>query len=1243
MVVDVSTRKIEFPAELPISEYAAEIGALLTAHQVIVVAGETGSGKTTQLPKICLAAGFGVDRMIAHTQPRRLAARTVASRIAEELSVTVGEEVGYAVRFTDKVSSNTRIKLLTDGLLLAEVRRDRELSKYDVVIVDEAHERSLNVDFLLGYLKKLMRRRRDLKVIITSATIDVESFASHFDDAPVVEVSGRSYPVEINYLENDSNPGISDPGIDADEVLLECLDDILTGPQLRARDVLVFQSGEREIMQTARFLRQAVGEQFEILPLYARLSTADQQRVFKPGKKRRIVLATNVAETSLTVPNIGYVIDPGFARISRYSYHSKLQRLPIEAISQASANQRAGRCGRIAPGRCFRLYTQDDFASRPAYTDPEIKRTNLASVVLQMKAFGLGEPLKFPFLEPPDPRAVRDAERLLTELGALTGERLTDTGRTMARLPVDPRLAKMLVAADQTRALTEVLIIVSALAIQDPRERPVEKQGSADRAHESWQDPRSDFLAFHNLWLWFERSRQDMSRGLLRKELGRKFLSQSRMWEWRELHRQLLVVTRDLNMRLNKEPAAYSSIHQALLSGSLSLIGLHEEKGNYLGPRNLKFRIFPGSALAGGAPKWLIASEIAETSRVYARHVASVEPRWIEEAAAHLIKKNHSEPHWSLRRGETLGFETVTLFGLMLAERRQVSYSRIDPAVSRELFLLDGLARGGIKQPPDFLVHNLLEMAKVQALEDKGRRRDLLLTEPEIAALYAARIPEDVLTARALAAWWRKADSASREALLFTADQLSRNPSAAYSEDEFPTQLLQRDTTFALKYRFAPGTADDGVSIQVTVGTLGALAGEALEWSVPGMFAGVCEQWVRSLPKSKRRILAPVPDSVSQILPVLLNPRQYRQGRLPIALADALRNEFRVDIKGTDWDRERIDPHWLMNVQVLNEQGRVIDQGRDVLELQNRLSRLLEQRMGGGLRERHEEPGLVDFPREPLPASVVLGEGGREVVAYPTLVDEGETVGLRQLLSRQEQATENRKGYARLALLQLAPATRYLKKLLNQDRELGLLYAPLGNAEVLKDELLRMSAWNCFFEGRPLPENADDFARRIALDKGKLADCFAELATQLKVLLELRLVLLQETRAADSPAFAHSVEDIEKQLSALVPATVLSETPPDILPELSRYLEAARYRLRNLQGKVQRDQESMAVIAGFSDRLERLHQTGGVSDGAWQELRFMLEELRVAIFAEPLGTRGKASRKRLDRAMQHLEREVGLI
>ncbi|MCB1686260.1 MAG: ATP-dependent RNA helicase HrpA, partial [Pseudomonadales bacterium] len=646
---------IEFPSDLPISAHVDAIRAHLRSSQVLVVAGETGSGKTTQLPKICIAAGYGKLGMIGHTQPRRLAARAVAARIAEETRSQLGAAVGYAVRFNDVVSADTRIKIVTDGLLLTEIRRDKLLSRYEVIIVDEAHERSLNIDFLLGYLQGVLERRADLRLIITSATIDVAAFSSHFRDAPIVEVSGRSYPVTVEYLD-DALAASS-----AEERLLGALEEIESKPRTGARDVLVFLPGEREIMECARFLRETAGQRFEILPLYARLSAAEQQKIFATGRLRRVVLATNVAETSLTVPNIGFVVDFGTARVSRYSFRSKLQRLSLEPVSQASADQRAGRCGRIAPGTCLRLYTREDFESRPAYTDPEIQRTNLAAVVLQMRAFGLGDPKSFPFLEPPDPRAIRDAENLLAELGALTGERLTDLGRMMARIPVDPRLARMLIAADRTRALTEMLVIVSALASADARERPLHKQGSADQAHAQWADQRSDFLTLLRLWNWFEERRQQLTRAALRRELGRNFLSVSRMHEWRALHRQLLLVARELKLKPNGTAADYASVHQALLPGSLSLIGRHEERGEYLGPRNLRFRIFPGSALSAKTPKWLVCGEIVETSRVYARQVAGVEPRWIEEAAAHLVKKSHSEPHWSIKRGEAVAYETVTL------------------------------------------------------------------------------------------------------------------------------------------------------------------------------------------------------------------------------------------------------------------------------------------------------------------------------------------------------------------------------------------------------------------------------------------------------------------------------------------------------------------------------------------------------------------------------------------------------
>ena len=732
-----STPHIEFPEALPITGHVGEIGRLLRSNQVVVVAGETGSGKTTQLPKICVQAGFGYRGMIGHTQPRRLAARSVSARIAEEMQVPLGQEVGYAVRFSDQTDPRTLVKLVTDGLLLTEIRRDRFLENYDVIIVDEAHERSLNIDFLLGYLKQITRKRRDLKIIITSATIDVAAFSRHFGDAPVVEVGGRGYPVSVNYLDDERSP---------DERLVACLEDIEAGKQGAARDVLIFQSGEREILETARLLRQRCGDYLDVLPLYARLSQKDQQRVFRPGRRRRAVLATNVAETSITVPNIGFVIDPGFARVSRYSFRSKLQRLPVEPISQASANQRMGRCGRIAPGTCFRLYSEVDFLGRPEFTDPEIKRTNLASVVLQMHAFGLGDIARFPFLDPPDPRAVRDAEGLLNELGALQKGRLTRVGRSMARLPVDPRLARMLIAADSHRSLSEVLIIVSALAIQDPRDRPLDKQGSADRAHEAFADERSDYLSFVNLWKWAEKVREEASRAALRRELEKRFLSPARMREWRELHRQLLLATKDLGMRLNSVGADDSSVHQALRAGSLSFIGQHDEKGNYFGPRNLRFRIFPGSALSGRSPRWLMAGEITETRRVYARCVAAVEPAWIEAAASHLLKRRHSDPHWSARRGAAEAYESVTLYGLRLAEKRRIGYAAIDPAHARDLMIRDGLIPGAVPGQLPFLDHNLRLVGQLLDREARGRRRDLLVSEDIQTALYAERLPGHVCT-----------------------------------------------------------------------------------------------------------------------------------------------------------------------------------------------------------------------------------------------------------------------------------------------------------------------------------------------------------------------------------------------------------------------------------------------------------------------------------------------------------------
>lgn len=1238
--------EIAYPPELPISQHADEITRLLADHQVIVVAGETGSGKTTQLPKMCLEAGFGYRGMIGHTQPRRLAARAVAARVAEELGARVGEAVGYAVRFSDQVGEHTLVKLVTDGLLLNEIRTDRFLDAYEVIIVDEAHERSLNVDFLLGYLRRLVDRRHDLRVIITSATIDVASFSEHFGGAPVVEVGGRGFPVETRYADEEALADRS-----AEELIVDRIRSIEKTPVAgSARDILVFQSGEREIFDTAHALRQALDERYEILPLYARLSARDQQRIFKPSGYRRVVIATNVAETSLTVPNIGFVIDPGFARVSRYSFRSKLQRLPVEPISQASADQRLGRCGRVAPGVCYRLYTENDYLSRPPYTDPEIKRTNLAQVVLQMRSLGLGKVAGFPFLDPPDPRAVRDAERLLHELGALEGGGLSKTGRMMARLPVDPRLARMIIAGHEHRSLSEVLVIVSALAAQDPRERPLERQGSADRAHSEFSDPRSDFLAFLNIWQWYLEARQRLSRARLSRELGSRFISATRMREWHALHRQLLLACRELALKPNDQPADYSAVHRALLQGSLSLVGLHEEKGSYLGPRNLRFRIFPGSALARRGPKWLMAGEITETRRVYARCVAGVEARWIEEAAGDLVKRRYSEPRWSVRRGEVIALETVTLYGLPLADGRRVSYRKVDPDACRELFITEALVRGGLEGPFEFLLHNRGLIREIVDEESKGRRRDLLIGDAAQADLYAARLPREVCSVSTLGKFFKQAGPEARERLKFSREELLGVASVELPETDYPGALEIRGVAFPLSYRFAPGEPDDGVSITVPVGMLNSLVGEALEWGVPGFFDVLVEQWLRSLPKTKRRLLAPLPDRLGDIVAVLCAADRFRHGRLLPALGEVLADNFGLKVASTDWDRGRVDPHLLMNIRIVDGSGNLLAQSRDLGELRSRFAAEIEERMASSAAAELENTGLTAFPEGGLAESVSLKDRSGQTIAYPALLDAGDSVSVKLFAEARERDRANRDGFARLALIAVAQTTRHLKKGLDEQRRLGLLYAALGGARQLADELLRAAAWRCFFADRPLPRSEADFEQRIRTNRADLADTFSVMLEVFKTVLEKRFEIVTLCETLTSPAFREAVGDVATQLDELVPADVLSRVPPARLADLPRYLDAARYRLEHLQGRVKRDEENTRLVASFRDRLRRLEADPAATDGEVAELRFAVEELRASLFAEPLaarwaagGDRSRVSPKRLDRSFEALERALGLI
>ncbi|MEE3279216.1 MAG: ATP-dependent RNA helicase HrpA [Pseudomonadota bacterium] len=1224
---------VSYPSELPISEHCESIAELIRAHPVVIVAGETGSGKTTQLPKACLAAGLGRRGMIGHTQPRRLAARMVAQRVASELSVPLGDEVGYAVRFDDKWNENSLVKVMTDGLLLNEIRSDRHLNAYDAIIVDEAHERSLNVDFLLGYVRRLLERRDDLKVVITSATIDVDTFSQHFFDAPVVTVSGRGYPVETRYRPVSES---------LEETLRTCLTEIREEKTKGPRDVLVFLPGERDILDWSRWINRQFRDQYEVLPLYARLPPREQKRIFEPGKQHRIVLATNVAETSLTVPNIGYVVDLGDARISRYSFRSKLQRLPIEPISKASADQRQGRCGRVAPGICYRLYEEADYESRPLYTDPEIRRTNLAAVVLQMRAFRLGDVATFPFMDPPDPRVVNDAVRLLHELQALDDDKLTEKGNMMARLPVDPRLARMVIEAHQFGSLADVLIIVAALAVQDPRLRPLDKQAAADKAHERFADEASDFLGFVNLWTWANGVREDSTRSGYRRALEQNFLSVNRMGEWRSVHRQLLLVCRDLGLRLNKKAADYASLHRALLAGSLSFIGLKTEKGNYVGPRNLMFRVFPGSVLASKRPKWLVAAEISETQQTYARCNAQVEARWIEHAAPHLIRRTYGEPGWDEKRGEVMASERAVVYGVPVVENRRISYGRIDPTICRQLFIRHALVAPSVHIDAPFLDHNRELVIEIMELQAKGRRTDMLASEDAQCSFYDERLPIETISIRSFEGWYRSIGSDQRDRLMMTQDDLLKRADFFPEDDEFPGRIEIDGVEVDVRYRFAPGTDDDGISIEVPLGLLAKIRQETLDWLVPGFFEEKCIELIKSLPKQTRKQLAPVPDRVAAIFPSLISVDRYRRAGLLRALAQIIRDRFDVDIPLSEWNIDRLAPFLRMNVQVLDNKRRLIDQDRDVEALKSRLLASLEERMDAGLRAKLEMTGLTVFPDSGLPESMILDESGEQLLVYPLLVDGKHSVDFRLDSDQKRQLRCNRQGLSRLALLAERQSVRYVRKELDKENVLFLHYATLGTRDELVDEVLQNTAWIAYFQDFDIPRSRGSFEERLRERRGQLVETYFELIEWVRTVLDRRFDTARELGDLSSKPFARARNDMEEQLSWLVPHNFLSTTPYDRLPDLVRYLEGMRYRIDHLQGRVGKDKSNIDIIDGWRERYIRLKEVVGNED-VLVRLRFLLEEYRITLFSQAVGAREKVSEKRLEREFRSLEMEAGLL
>jgi len=1224
--------KITFPESLPIAARQADIAEAIEKHQVLVLAGETGSGKTTQLPKICLSLGRGVKGLIGHTQPRRIAARTVASRIAEELNTELGESVGYQVRFTDHSNDKTHIKLMTDGILLAEIQNDPYLNRYDTLIIDEAHERSLNIDFLLGYLKTLLPKRPDLKLIITSATIDLERFSQHFDGAPIVEVSGRTFPVDVHYRPmSEGQEDLYDAIVDA----VNEIDQLERAASKIGGDILVFLSGEREIRETALALRKANLPHFDVLPLYARLGLAEQNQVFQAHRGRRIILATNVAETSITVPGIRYVIDPGTARISRYSYRTKVQRLPIEAISQASANQRKGRCGRVSDGICFRLYDEDDFNTRPEFTDAEILRTNLGAVILQMLQLKIGDIRNFPFVDGPDSRLINDGYKLLEELQAVDKRGLlSPLGRQLTRLPLDPRLGRIVLAAKEQGCLREVLIIVSAMSVQDPRERPADKRQAADEKHKRFVDEQSDFLAWVNLWNYVEEQRQDLSQNKFRKECKREFLSWLRLREWRDIHRQLRLAIKSLDLKENAEAASYESLHRALMSGLLDYLGFKGDDKEYLGSRNRKFHLFPGSSQFKKAPKWVLVGQLLETTKLYGHSVAKIDPVWALSAAEHLLKRHHSEPHYSPRTGQVMAWEKVTLYGLVLVEKQRVSFANIDPATCREVFIRAALVEGAYKpkgkQLPAFYRHNLALIEELHALEAKSRRRDIMADEQALYTFYSDRLPEGI-TKLADFEHWRKESEREQEKLLFmTREHLMQHDARAITEAQFPNELEWQGMVLPLEYHFEPGHVDDGVSILVPVSILHQMPSARLEWLVPGMLREKCIALVKGLPKQWRKNFVPVPEYVDKALAGM------KPDNTPLveALAFQLKRHTAINMPPDIWASVVLDDYYKINIQVLDEGGRRIDAARELDTLRARYRDQVQKSLQSAGSDL-ERSGIVAWDFGELAETAQLERGGISMRAYPALVDEGDSVALRLIDNPAEALFLSRRGVARLAYIYLEKNGKYLRKEILKGKDIGLSVAGIGNREkVVEDLILAAIAQLCELEGT-LPRSQEEFEARA--NKAKL-DLVAQAQTLEQLLLEAlaKMVAVKQALKKNKNAFAlaFTVGDINQQLSELIYPGFLFSTPLQWLQQYPRYFKAIEVRLEKAPLQVQKDKVQLAEISPHLERLKELVARDG--ELAWNnealvQYRWLLEEFRVSLFAQSVKTLMPVSGKRLNK------------
>ena len=1241
---------VQLNEELPIASHREIIEQAIRDNQVIIVCGETGSGKSTQLPLICLGMGRGVDGVIGHTQPRRIAARSVAARVAEELHSSVGKAVGFKVRFTDATSPTTYVKLMTDGILLAESQGDRFFEQYDTIIIDEAHERSLNIDFLLGRMKQLLSKRPDLKVIITSATIDAARFAEHFGTrerpAPVIEVTGRTYPVEIRYRppaadEDQSSPdNQSGPSrhrrseADIQTSILDAVDEL---GRIDNGDILIFMPTERDIHETAKSLRGRLvgdakrGRQSEILPLYARLSNKDQNRIFEPGPHRRIVIATNVAESSLTVPRIRYVIDTGTARISRYSARSRMQRLPVEPISRASADQRAGRCGRVGPGICVRLFAEDDYNSRDQYTAPEIQRTNLASVILQTAALKLGSLEEFPFLEPPRSGTVTDGYRSLFELGALNEKNeLTHIGRQLSRLPVDPRVGRIILAGHENDCLSEVLVIAAALELQDPRERPVDQQQAADEAHEKFQDENSDFLSYLKLWDFYHKQRGGLSRSKLRKACQQNFLSYNRMREWIDIHQQLSQLANEAGLKPKKRRDDADAIHRSLLTGFLASIAMHSDRHEFQASNNQKVSLWPGSGLFSQKPKWIVAAELVETSRRYVRTVARIKPEWIEPVAGHLMKRTHSDPEWDGRVGSAMAFEKVTLFGLPVVPRRRVRYAKINVDQSREMMIRHGLVEGDLEIELSCLIHNRRLLEELEGLQSRTRRADLIVDEDARFDFYEERIPKDIADVQRLKRWLKGAAKRKRKPLHMTKDNLRQEGTEDVTGQEFPDEIKVASMQIPLEYHLEPGSPQDGVSLVVPKEALNQLDQRRLGWLVPGLIEEKVVALIRSLPKSVRRQFVPAAETAKDVVRRL----QFGEGSFEETVARLLSQIGSERIGPDDFDVSRLPVHLRMNVRVIDGDGEILTAGRDIAELRTEIGRELAKGFEDLDDGRWKRDGITEWDFGELPAKVSLTSGGVGVTGYPSLVDQGGSVSLRLIDQPTKAALETRSGLRRLAAIALRrPVKRQLDNLPDINHW-TLDAVTMGCASAFRDNLADLIVDRAFFPQKgAYPRTEADYQARLKRAKGLVGVAVQDAVETLTSLMDSYRQMRKALKNSKSPPWKAAVADVKQQMADLTAAGFLTATPWGWLLQFPRYFDAARMRLeklpRNGAAKDLAHQDKVAeCLARWKQRADA-HAERGFCDPQLDHYRWMIEEYRVSLFAQQLGTAVPVSEERL--------------